>query len=113
LTFDQARQVFEEVKSEFPDVPETMTFEQALAMNLLSERQKRSVSAEIVSDDEAYHAVLRAKGQDLDDWTRLEGLRTSMIEVVLDVPTEALKGSKGYRHLGVRLIRLQALVQLR
>jgi len=86
LTFEQARHFFEEVKSEYEEIPDSLTFEEALASNFFAERKKRS----IVSDDEAYHVNLKAKGRDFANLIKLEKLRRDMIKVTLDLTTKQL-----------------------
>jgi len=91
LTFEDGRQFFEEVKSEYEDIPASMTFEEALAKNLLPERKKRSLLVDMpVSEDEAYHASLKGKGENLADLIKLENLRNAMIQVTKDLSTREL-----------------------
>jgi len=87
LTFEEGRQFFEQVKSEFDDIPASMTFEEALASDFLTERKKRSL---VVSDDETYHANLQANGKDFANLVQLEKLRKDMIKVTLDLTTKEL-----------------------
>jgi len=53
MTFEEARQFFEEIKSEYDDIPASMTFEEALLhSNLFSGRAKRSVYTRPITEEE-------------------------------------------------------------